>query len=62
MKRVINYPKRGIGDTTVQKIVVGATEKNLGIWDMLERSPELGINGATWNKIQEFITLIKSFR
>lgn len=62
LKRVINYPKRGIGDTTVQKIVVGATEKNLGIWDMLERSPELGINGATWNKIQEFITLIKSFR
>jgi DNA helicase II / ATP-dependent DNA helicase PcrA len=62
LKRVINYPKRGIGDTTVQKIVVGATEKNLGIWEMVERSPEVGINGATWNKIQEFITLIKSFR
>jgi DNA helicase II / ATP-dependent DNA helicase PcrA len=62
MKRVINYPKRGIGDTTVQKIVVGATEKQVGIWEMLERSQEVGITGATWNKISEFITLIKSFR
>jgi DNA helicase II / ATP-dependent DNA helicase PcrA len=61
-KRVINYPKRGLGDTTVQKIMVGATEKQLGIWDMLERSPEIGISGATWTKIQEFVTLIKSFR
>jgi DNA helicase-2/ATP-dependent DNA helicase PcrA len=62
LKRVINYPKRGIGDTTIQKIVVGANERQIGIWEMVERSQEAGITGATWNKINEFITMIKSFR
>ncbi len=62
LKRVINYPKRGIGDTTIQKIVVGANERQIGIWEMVERSQEAGITGATWNKINEFITMVKSFR
>ncbi|MEY3397855.1 MAG: hypothetical protein RL220_449 [Bacteroidota bacterium] len=61
-KRIINYPKRGIGETTVQKLVVGASERELSIWDMIPRAHEIGITGGTYGKLQEFVTLIKSFQ
>ena len=61
-KRIINYPKRGIGDTTVQKLVVGAAEKGLSLWDMLHHANELGIGGGSLSKLQEFVTMIKSFQ
>jgi DNA helicase-2/ATP-dependent DNA helicase PcrA len=62
LKRVINYPRRGIGDTTVQKLVVGAAERQISVWDMIERSSEVGLSGATLNKVLEFVLLINSFR
>jgi DNA helicase-2/ATP-dependent DNA helicase PcrA len=61
LKRVINYPKRGIGDTTIQKLVVGAAEREISIWEMIERANEVGLSGGTMNKVHEFVTLIKSF-
>lgn len=61
LKRVINYPKRGIGDTTINKIVVGAAERQISIWEMIDRSWEIGLSGATMHKVGEFVTLIKSF-
>lgn len=60
-KRIINYPKRGIGDTTIQKLVVSAAENEVSIWDMLDRAHAIGISGATANKLMEFVVLIKSF-
>ncbi len=62
LKRVINYPRRGIGDTTIQKLVVGAAEKEISIWDMIPRAGEVGLTGATLSKVMEFVTLIKSFQ
>jgi DNA helicase-2/ATP-dependent DNA helicase PcrA len=61
LKRIINYPKRGIGDTTINKIVVGAAERQISIWEMIDRSWEIGLSGATMHKVGEFVTLIKSF-
>jgi DNA helicase-2/ATP-dependent DNA helicase PcrA len=61
LKRVINYPKRGIGDTTINKLVVGAAERQISIWEMIDRSWEIGLSGATMHKVGEFVTLIKSF-
>jgi len=61
LKRVINYPKRGIGDTTINKLVVGAAERQISVWEMIERAPEVGLSGAAMVKISEFVTLIKSF-
>ncbi len=62
LKRVINYPRRGIGDTTIQKLVVGAAERQISVWDMIERATEVGLGGATLNKVLEFVLLINSFR
>lgn len=61
LKRVINYPARGIGKTTLEKLVVGAAEREISVWEMIFRSAELGIGGAVANKLHEFATKIQSF-
>lgn len=63
LKRVINYPARGIGDTTIDKIVLCANDHASGLWTVLENIEEfqLGINTGTRNKINDFVTMIKSF-
>ena len=61
--RIINYPQRGIGDTTLNKLTVLASENNVSIWEILNH-PELykiDIHQGTKNKISDFITMIKSF-
>ncbi len=60
-KRIINYPKRGIGDTSVAKILVFAQENGISNWDALMRSREY-LNARTAGAIQSFVALIKSFR
>jgi DNA helicase-2/ATP-dependent DNA helicase PcrA len=62
LKRVINYPKRGIGDATLQRVIVGANERDISAWEMIPRCAEIGISGSAANKLHEFVTLIKSFR
>ncbi len=62
LKRIINYPKRGIGETTIQKLVVGSVENDVSVWDMIPRAAEVGLTGSTLTKISEFVTMIKSFQ
>ncbi len=61
--RVINYPARGIGKTTVQKLTIAANNNELSIWDLLNSSllEEAGLNARTRNKLDTFVTLIKSY-
>ena len=63
-KRVINYPARGIGDTTVAKIVGAATQAHVSLWDVLCAPMEynLSINKGTHAKLQAFRELIEEFR
>ncbi len=64
LKRIINYPKRGIGDTTIDAIIVASAENQTGIWNVLTE-PErynLKLSGSTLNRIRDFVNLIKSFR
>jgi DNA helicase-2/ATP-dependent DNA helicase PcrA len=61
LKRVINYPKRAIGDATVNRLVVCAAEREFSVWDMIGLPHETGLSGSTMNKVNEFVTLIKSF-
>jgi DNA helicase-2/ATP-dependent DNA helicase PcrA len=64
IKRVINYPKRGIGDTTVNKLQKAATENNCSIWEVianLQQRP-YGINSGTISKLVRFATLIHDFQ
>ncbi|WP_291036143.1 ATP-dependent helicase [Dyadobacter sp. 50-39] len=60
-KRIINLPKRGIGDTTVAKIAVTASENNVAIWDVVANINQFG-TGRTIAPIEGFATLIKSFK
>ena len=64
LKRIINYPTRGIGQTTVDKLVVGAKQHQLSIFEVAERALELhiGVNAGTAQKLADFVTLIKSFQ
>ncbi|MET3732173.1 ATP-dependent helicase [Moheibacter stercoris] len=64
--RVINYPARGIGQTTLNKLVVASNQMDKSIFNLLEEIPQyagkLGINGPTSAKLYDFIMMIKSFQ
>ncbi|MFM7823821.1 MAG: hypothetical protein ACKPB3_08605, partial [Bacteroidota bacterium] len=49
LKRIINYPKREIGKTSVEKIIVAAERENISVWNVLERINEVetGISDTT---------------
>ena len=63
LKRIINYPARGIGTTTINKIIVAADKLNKSMWEVLENlnTVEIGINQGTTTKLNNFTTLIKRF-
>ena len=62
-KRIINYPARGIGDTTVGKIITAATDNNVSLWTALCEPITYGlsINKGTHTKLQDFRALIEQF-
>jgi DNA helicase II / ATP-dependent DNA helicase PcrA len=61
LKRIINFPARGIGKTTVDKCVLFANEKNISMWEVLVRAKEFGFKAGTADAIDEFVTMIRSF-
>lgn len=63
LKRIINYPARGIGDTTVDKIIVAANDHNVSLWTVIENITEfeIGLNAGSKAKVDEFAAMIKSF-
>ena len=62
-KRVINYPSRGIGDTTVNKVIKAATENNVSLWTVLNAPIDyaLPINSGTAKKLTDFREMIERF-
>ncbi len=63
LKRVINYPARGIGQTTVQKILDAASAANVSVWQVLTNPTiySVDINRVTLSKLEAFVNLINSF-
>lgn len=62
--RVINYPARGIGDTTLNKLTVAANHYDRTVFEViknLDRLPQLGINAGTQAKLDAFATMIEAF-
>ncbi len=63
LKRIINYPMRGIGNTTITKIIVAATENSVSLWTVLNEPLTYGldVNKGTHAKLQLFKELIAGF-
>ena len=62
-KRIINYPARGIGNTTVAKIAACALDNHVSFWQVIS-SPEhygLGVNKGTLAKLESFRLMISGF-
>lgn len=60
IKRVINYPRRGLGDTTVEKIIVAADKHDITMWQVI-CNPQMYIEGRIASQLNDFALLIQSF-
>ena len=62
--RVINYPTRGIGDTTVEKLTIAANHYKRSIFEIMQNIDkiDLKLNAGTKAKLQDFVTMIQSFQ
>lgn len=61
LKRVINYPTRGIGATTVGKIIEKASAEHKSLWSVMHSAEAAGISKATATKIRAFITMVSGW-
>lgn len=64
LKRVINFPTRGIGQTTLDRLTVAANHYSKSIFEVMENLDkiDLKINSGTKRKLEDFINMIKSFQ
>ncbi len=62
--RIINFPVRGIGQTTIDRLVVAANGYNRSIFEVMKNIDkiEININAPTKQKLQDFVTMIESFQ
>jgi len=61
LKRIINYPIRGIGKTSLDKLILVANEQNISFWEVLTKASSFGFRAGTLEAIEQFVTMIKSF-
>jgi DNA helicase-2/ATP-dependent DNA helicase PcrA len=59
-KRIINLPKRGIGDSTVDKIIVAANDHAISIWEVLQNASHF-LGGRASGPIEDFVAMIQRF-
>ena len=65
LKRIINYPARGIGKTTIQKLTIISRKNKISIWECIENPiyhTEIGVNNGTLQKLNAFALMINSFK
>lgn len=62
LKRIINYPVRGIGKTSIEKAVIFANEHNISMWEVLTKAGEFGYKAGGLEAISNFVTMIKYFQ
>ncbi|MHB1922254.1 MAG: ATP-dependent helicase [Chitinophagaceae bacterium] len=62
LMRIINVPARGIGKTTLEKMMVLAHEHQITSWQILKKSRSLGFRAGTLEVLENFVTMVESFR
>jgi DNA helicase-2/ATP-dependent DNA helicase PcrA len=62
LKRIINYPTRGIGKTTLERLAIIANEQNTPIFHIIQKAAEFGFKAGTLELLQNFATMIKYFQ
>jgi DNA helicase-2/ATP-dependent DNA helicase PcrA len=61
LKRIINFPVRGIGKTSLDRLILVANEESITLWDVLTRAVSFGFKAGTLEAIENFVLMIKSF-
>ena len=61
LKRIINYPTRGIGKTSIDRAVLAANENNISLWEVFDNAVQYGFKAGTLEAIENFVLMIKSF-
>ena len=61
LRRIINKPARGIGDTTVKKLLVAAASAGVSVWDVLEAGNCPDLNAGTLKRLSDFHNMISDF-
>ncbi len=64
LKRVINYPGRGIGATTLDRLTIKANELGVSLFSVMEQigAVEIQINAPTKQKLSDFVSMIRAFQ
>ncbi|MEM6800151.1 MAG: UvrD-helicase domain-containing protein [Bacteroidota bacterium] len=63
IRRVINYPKRGIGKTSIERLNVFANDEGVSLWEVLENVHNVpSLNAGAKKKIQDFVIMIRDFK
>jgi len=62
LKRVINYPVRGIGKTTIDKAILFANDNKISMWEVLVRAKEFGFRSGTLETLDAFVSSIKMYQ
>ncbi|KAA5537093.1 AAA family ATPase [Taibaiella lutea] len=62
LKRIINYPVRGIGKTSIERIIIIANETDKTFWEVLQTPHLAGLKGAAAAAIDNFVLMMKSFQ
>ena len=60
LKRIINYPVRGIGKTSIDRAIEAANRNNISMWQVLESAAMHGFKAGTLQAIEEFVLMIKA--
>lgn len=61
LKRIINYPARTIGKTTIDKLVLSANENNISIWEVVDNADKFPLLGNSVKHIKNFAIMMNSF-
>lgn len=62
LKRIINYPTRGIGKTTLEKLIFIANQYDVSLWEVIEKAQHFQVLGSAISKLNTFYILITNFQ